>query len=634
MTSQILIFILATLTLLTLSRLALMTWQRRRVSAGQAWLPVLLGGLRIDANLTAMFAGLPLLLAPWVGHLPLAQTLTGLWLQGAWLLIVLLELSTPQFIDEYDIRPNRLYIAYLDHPREVFTMLWRGYKIVLLLAGLGMLGFGALGHTLFAAPWFVLPDAALWLKPLLSLLAALAAFLAIRGTLKHRPINPSTVACCGDALVNSLALNSLYSVFYAAYCLKNERSAADAYGRMEPELILAQVNQSAGLPPPADNAPIPSLHLQQATPAPKPRHLVIFVEESLGAQFTGHLGGAGLTPCLDALAAQAWHFTRAYATGTRSVRGLEALVAGFPPSLSEAVLRLPDAQSRFFTLAQLLRGQGYQNHFVYGGEAHFDNMQGFFLGNGFEVLHDRKTFDSPTFVGTWGVSDEDMMQRVHHLLETATQPLFILAFSVSNHSPWEYPQGRIQPEGNPASVENTVRYADWALGDFFQRAQTSNYWDNSVFLIAADHDARVGGCERVPLKHFHIPAMLLGAGITPRKDERLISQIDLPVTLLSLLGISGEHPMIGHDLTRPESGGRALMQYGEAYGYLKQDILTVFEPQRPVCQLRYQAPEHYEELTPDDALVHEAWAHALWPDLVYRRHAYTLPSLLVNRAVT
>src|SRR5690606_21237347 len=135
--------------------------------------------------------------------------------------------------------------------------------------------------------------------------------------------------------------------------------------------------------------------------------------------------------------------------------------------------------------------------------------------------------------------------------------------------PWEYPKDRITSLGDPDTVENTVRYADWAIGAFFAKARESSYWEDTLFLIVADHDARVGGKSLIPVRHFHIPAMILGGGITPRRDDRIISQIDLPVTLLSLAGIQADHPMIGHDLTLPTSGGRAMMQYGDNYGYLK-----------------------------------------------------------------
>ncbi|MBB5213762.1 LTA synthase family protein [Parapusillimonas granuli] len=625
MRALILNFIVSGLCLLTASRLLLAAWQWKRVRQAGGLLPILKGGLRIDANQIAVVSGIPLLLAPWLGHHPLAVQITGYWFLLAWMLLVLLEVSTPQFIHEYDTRPNRLYVEYLKHPQEVFGMLWKGYKGVIFgaLAALGL--FAWIGHGLFvgAAPD---PAMAWWQRPLFSLGAAAAVFLAIRGTLGHRPINPSTVAYCGDSMLNTLPLNSLYSVAYAIYSMKNERSASDVYGDMPEQDVHATVRRCADLP---DGPPeIPTLHLQQPGAArARPFNLVMIVEESLGAQYVGNLGGAGLTPCLDELAKSAWNFTRAYATGTRSVRGLEAVVAGFPPTISDAALRLSGAQSNFFTMAQALRRHGYRSHFIYGGEAHFDNMKSFFLGNGFDELHDLPTFKNPAFVGTWGASDEDMFNTLHTLLdENGGEPTFALAFSVSNHSPWEYPAGRIATDGNPATVENTVRYADWSIGRFFEQARQSAYWDNTVFLIVADHDSRVFGANLVPLRHFHIPALILGAGVPARQDDRLISQIDLPTTLLSLIGLETRHPMIGRDLTRA-TPGRAMMQYGENYGYLKDDMLVVLEPHRPPTQYRYEAPERYTPVALDETLAREALAHVLWPSLVYQKRAYTLPQL-------
>ena len=126
--------------------------------------------------------------------------------------------------------------------------------------------------------------------------------------------------------------------------------------------------------------------------------------------------------------------------------------------------------------------------------------------------------------------------------------------------PWEYPAGRIQPVGDPASVDNTVRYADWALGQFFDKARKAPYWDNTVFLVIADHDSRVYGSIPVPVRHFQIPALILGAGIAPRQDERIVSQIDMAPTLLSLIGLDNVNPMLGADLTQRDPN-RALMQY-------------------------------------------------------------------------
>lgn len=620
-----LVFIISSFCVLTLSRCLLAVWQWQRVSNAGGLLPIMKGGLRIDAHQIAILAGIPALLSPWLGHQPVAVAITGWWFQAAWFLLVLLEVSTPQFIYEYDTRPNRLYIEYLKHPQEVFTMLWKGYKKVILGALIALTGFIWLGYTLFG---LATPDMPLewWQRPLLSLIAAVLIFLAVRGTLGHRPINPSTVAYCGDSMLNTLPLNSLYNVIYAIYSMKNERSAADVYGDMDADEMNRIVNQCAGIQ--ASHSEIPSLHIQVPSfQRARPLNVVMIVEESLGAQYVGNLGGAHLTPELDKLAAESWNFTRAYATGTRSVRGLEAVVAGFPPTVSDAALRLPGAQSNFFTMAQLLKQHGYRSRFIYGGEAHFDNMKSFFLGNGFNDLYDRDTFKNPAFVGTWGASDEDMFNQLHHLLDQPPdQPTFTLAFTVTNHSPWEYPSGRIAPDGDPATVENTVRYADWAIGQFFDKAKQSGYWENTVFLIVADHDSRVFGANLVPLRHFHIPAVILGADVLAQRDDRLISQIDLPPTLLSLMGLRGEHPMPGHDLTR-SGGNRALMQYSENYGYLKGDSLLVLEPHRVPSQYRYTAPETYTPMEVDPDLAREALAHVLWPAWMYRNQHYTLPHL-------
>ncbi|TAM25325.1 MAG: LTA synthase family protein [Candidimonas sp.] len=625
MRAQIWIFIVSSFCLLTLSRCLLAAWQWPRVRQAGGLLPILKGGLRIDANQIAIFAGIPAWLSPWIGHWPAAVAITGAWFQIVWFLLVLLEVSTPQFIYEYDTRPNRLYVEYLKHPQEVFGMLWKGYKAV-IVGGLVILAlFLWIGHRLFG---YAHPDAVMawWLRPLFTLAAGAVTFLAIRGTLGHRPINPSTVAYCGDSMLNTLPLNSLYNVAYAVYSMKNERSASDVYGDMPAADMHRIVNACAGLD--TAHPDIPSLHMQTPSASrDRPLNLVIIVEESLGAQYIRNLGGAGLTPELDKLAEHAWNFTQAYATGTRSVRGLEAVVAGFPPTVSDAALRLSGAQSNFFTLAQVLKQQGYRSRFIYGGEAHFDNMKSFFFGNGFDDLYDRPTFKNPAFAGTWGACDEDMFAQLDRLLSSPPeQPTFTLAFSVTNHSPWEYPSGRIQTDGDPATVENSVRYADWAIGQFFKKARQSAYWDNTVFLIVADHDSRVFGANLVPLRHFHIPALILGADIPARRDDRLVSQIDLPPTLLSIMGLHTEHPMIGHDLTAA-GGGRAMMQYSDNYGYLKGDALLVLEPHREPTQYRYTAPETYTPMAVDPALAREALAHVLWPAWMYQNQRYTLPHL-------
>ncbi len=629
-------FLLLVVIFLTLSRLALSVWLWSRVQpAGGLW-PIVLGGWRIDLSLLAMVCALPLLLSPWLGHRRWPTCFTAWWYRVWWLLFVLLEVSTPQFILEYDTRPNRMFVEYLNSPHEVSAMLWHGYKGVLLLGVVGLVLLGWFGFRVLRTR---LPDRRMagWWRPVFTVVAFCVLFLAARGTLDHRPLNASMVAFSDDSMVNTLPLNSLYNVINAIRGMSSERSAADVYGPMpEPEMQRI-VRHAAGFDEAMLDPKFPSMHHQQASATPaKPLNLVIIMEESLGAQYIGTLGGQKLSPQFDALATQGWLLARTYATGTRSVRGLEAVTTGFLPTPAEAVLKQPRSQHGFFTLAGLLGQFGYHSRFIYGGEAHFDNMKSFFLGNGFDEVIDRPKFElTPTFVGSWGASDEDMFNELHHrLMQDGDKPNFTLAFSVSNHTPWEYPAGRIQPSIPAASVENTVRYADWSIGQFFARAKQSPYWDHTVFLVVADHDSRVFGASLVPVTHFHVPALILGAGVPVQRDEHIVSQIDLAPTLLSLIGISSVHPMLGADLTRryPE---RAIMQYGDNYGYLKADQLLVLQPGQGARQYRYQINGEKLLAEPvDPGLSREALAHALWPSWAYFNERYRLPPSSWQRAPT
>jgi phosphoglycerol transferase MdoB-like AlkP superfamily enzyme len=306
------------------------------------------------------------------------------------------------------------------------------------------------------------------------------------------------------------------------------------------------------------------------------------------------------------------------------------VAAGFPPTPAQAVLKLGKAQENFYTLARTLAARGYATDFIYGGEGHFDNMAGFFLRNGFQRFIDQHDYERPVFRGSWGVSDEDLFERAHQeFLAHGDKPFFALVFSSSFHSPFEFPDGRIElyeePKGTP---HNAVKYADYALGAFFRKARQAPYWDNTLFLVVADHDARVFGASLVPIERVHVPGLILGKSIAPRRHAKPASQIDLAPTLLSLMGIESEHPMIGHDLTRlpAEFPGRAVMQYENNHAYLRGAQVVIHEPHKPPRHFRNEGGRLQPAEAPDRELEREALAHALWPSLAYRQMSYRLGS--------
>ncbi|HIE89059.1 MAG: sulfatase-like hydrolase/transferase [bacterium] len=135
-------------------------------------------------------------------------------------------------------------------------------------------------------------------------------------------------------------------------------------------------------------------------------------------------------------------------------------VSGFPPSSSLSVLKLGKSQGNFYTMAHTLAEHGYSNYFVYGGEGHLDNMKGFFLSNGFDTAIDINDYDEFEFKGTWGVSDEDLFNRAHSIMLEEQSPFFTLIFSSSFHSPYEFPDGKIELVDEEKNTRhNGVKYA-------------------------------------------------------------------------------------------------------------------------------------------------------------------------------
>lgn len=631
----VLFFVVLNLIIFSLSRLGLSLWHADRIAAVDGWFPLFLQGIRIDIVSVCYLFGVPALFSVLFYHHNLLgntwKTILRVWLTVSSVFIIFMEMATPAFIDTYDFRPNRLFIEYLLYPKEVSTMLVNGHLTAVILSLVTTILATVIYWKLSGWATQNLRSPSWKWRPVMALVIIAISFIGARSTFQHRGINPAMVAFSGDPLVNSLVLNSGYSVLYAAQQLKDEDKSSEQYGKMAVDEMLQIVKQSRG----RDvndyiSAQYPTLSRNQATYQGKPKNIVILLMESQGAQFIGTLGGRPISPEFDKLAMQGWLFENLYATGTRSVRGIEAVTAGFTPTPARATVKLTKSQNGFFTIADLLGRNGYKTSFIYGGEKHFDNMASYFYGNGFQTIIDEKDYKNPKFQGTWGMSDEDLFDKANDTfteLAKGNQPFFSLVFTSSHHDPFEFPDGKIELfDKDKQTRNNAAKYADYALGYFFKLAQHSNYWKDTIFLVIADHDSRVAGAELVPINHFHIPALILGDGIEPKRDSRLVSQIDMPTTLLSLAGISGDYPMIGYDLTQNDDPNRAFMQYDQTQAMMKGSDVIILQPNN--------APQGYEydklsrKLTPKEqpeAMKKEALAHALLGSYLYKNQLYKLP---------
>lgn len=631
------------LVVLSISRIALVGWNYERVAAAGNLASIFFQGVRADIILICLWLLIPVLCVPlfaWSRWATIWFKGTHIWCLVGLVSILFMELATPAFLMQFDTRPNRLFIEYLKYPQEVLSTLWHGFRVP-FIGGLlltGLLGYGL--HYLLCLPassltlWSPTKNLLVW--PLVFI----AVFMGIRSTTDHRPANPAFFAITGDSMVNSLVINSGYSVLYALYSMKHEARSSEIYGKLSTDEMLQYSLDWPWLKTyQFNNADYPTLHHQTAAfSRNKPLNLVIVLQESMGATFVKSLGGVDVTPELEKLAGEGIWFERLYATGTRSVRGIEAVISGYLPTPAQSVVKLSNSQNNFATIASVLQSAGYQTQFIYGGEAHFDNMRGFFTNNGFQDIVDIKKIKNPVFVGSWGASDEDLFNTAHQELEAlhgTGKPFFSLIFTSSNHEPFEFPDNRITLFEQPKNTaNNAVKYADWAMGRFIEQAKQSDYWKDTVFLIVADHDNRVYGNNLIPVEKFQIPGLILGADIQPSKISSLGSQIDLAPTVLSLMGVSTCHPMVGRDFANDStSPGRAILQFEDYFALMEPEKITILKPDQTAVIAHYKEDKKILDISGDASEMEKkkALAHVQLPSFLYRERRYpNVPDCLAH----
>ena len=271
-----------------------------------------------------------------------------------------------------------------------------------------------------------------------------------------------------------------------------------------------------------------------------------------------------------------------YATGNRTVRGLESVTLCIPPSPGESLIKRNN-NDHMFSTGYLFKRRGYTVQYFYGGYGYFDNMNTFFEGNGYNII-DRSSFkkDEITFANIWGVCDEDMFMKAIHVFDENSKhksPFFGHIMTVSNHRPFTYPSGKIDISNTSKSREGGVKYTDYAIGRFIEEAKKRPWFPNTVFVFVADHCASSAGKEDIPLDKYKIPAIIYSPGlIKPEKFSKLVSQIDLMPTLFGKLHFSYSSRFYGQDVFDSTYQPRALIATYQKLGYLKDNKLIVLSP--------------------------------------------------------
>lgn len=510
------------------------------------------------------------------------------------------------FWDEFNTRFNFIAVDYLVYTTEVIGNIRQSYPI-------GWISFGIFGIALAllsAIARFIKDtqkDNLSFIRRTKLAVLYSATFLTIFFFLPNQLHHLSS-----NTYVNELTGNGMYELF-AAY-RNNELDYDQFYmhldDRKDFELFHALIKT-----PEAEFVQNDKLGLTRQITNESPErklNVVLISVESLSADFMGLFGSKErITPFLDSLAPLSLNFTNLYATGTRTVRGLEALSLCIPPTPGQSIVRRPKNED-LFALAKVFNAKGYKTKFIYGGYGYFDNMSYFFGQNGYQTVDRSALSDEEIdYENIWGVADENLFELALREIEknVKDQPVFTHIMTTSNHRPYTYPEGRIDIPSH-TNRQGAVKYTDYSIGKFIREASKRKWFSRTLFIIVADHCASSAGKTDLPIEKYHIPMLIFSpSNIPPASMDRLMSQIDIGPTVLGLLNFSYKSKFFGYDIFKLEPGReRAFISTYQNLGFIKGHNLVILSPQKKIDFYRLGANFERQAEKPDPDVVNEAVA--------------------------
>ncbi|MEO5893665.1 MAG: LTA synthase family protein [Ferruginibacter sp.] len=357
-------------------------------------------------------------------------------------------------------------------------------------------------------------------------------------------------------------------------------------------------------------------------------NVIMITIESFSADFMAYFGNRqGITPVLDSLIGKSMIFTNMYATGTRTVRGMEALSLSVPPTPGSAIVRRSDNDS-LTTVGNIFRQKGYATGFFYGGDGYFDNMNQYFGSNGYAITDRGKRVlvsdkfqasrniipDSFVhFENAWGIGDEDLYSAVIRDADIKFEQgklFYDFVMTTSNHRPYTYPTGKINiPSGS--GREGAVKYTDYSIGQFINAAKSKAWFQHTIFIFVADHCANSAGKNEIDIAKYHIPAIVY----TPKNNTGIVvdqfcSQIDLYPTLLHILNWTYTSNLYGQNVLSKTYNPRAMLGTYQKLAYIRNDSLVILSPGQKIETYRYNKKSNEQIPSPvGDELIQEAIAN-------------------------
>ncbi|ARB29431.1 LTA synthase family protein [Pseudomonas tolaasii] len=582
---------LVMMVMFSLLRLALLVYNREMIldTPASTFLEAFANGLRLDIRLV-MYVLVPLLLALFSVRAMAARGFFRLWLTVASSIALFLGLMEMDFYREFHQRLNGLVFQYVkEDPKTVMSMLWYGFPVVryLLAWAVGTLilsiafkgadratrprgpfSGGSIG-TRQVAPWYT--------RIAVFVVCLLIAVVAIRGTLRQGPpLRWGDVYTTDSNFANQLGLNGTLSLIAAAKSRFSEERSNIWKATLDQPLATQTVRDMLVLPQEklvdTDTAAVRRDYTPPADKTLPIKNVVVILMESFAGHSVGALGRPGnITPYFDKLSKEGLLFDRFFSNGTHTHQGMFATMACFPnlPGF-EYLMQTPEGSHKLSGLPQLLSARKFDDVYVYNGDFAWDNQSGFFSNQGMTNFIGRNDFVNPVFSDpTWGVSDQDMFSRGLEELKTrgeSGKPFYALLQTLSNHTPYALPTPlpveKVTGRGSLDEHLTAMRYSDWALGQFFEKARKEPYFKETLFVIVGDHGfGNEQQITEMDLGRFNVPMLMIAPGMQEKfgqRDHTVGTQIDIVPTIMGRLGGDTLHQCWGRDLLNLPEGDKGF----------------------------------------------------------------------------
>ncbi|MCW3089175.1 MAG: sulfatase [Ferruginibacter sp.] len=526
------------------------------------------------------------------------------------------------FWNEFNVRFNFIAVDYLIYTNEVLGNIWESYNMPLIISGIVLVTC----ILLFSLRKKIVSSEQVsmhFVKRTLFLLC----FLTVP-TAAYFLVNDHFKSISNNNYVNELGGNGVYE-FGAAFW-NNEIDYHQFYKERNDLANFALLRKMLAAPNATFSADPLSIERKIISDSPQHKwNIVLISVESLSGDYLKYFGNKeNITPYLDSLIPKSLFFSNFYATGTRTVRGLEALSLSIPPTPGQSIVRRPNNEG-LFSLGSVLKSNGYDVNFIYGGNSFFDNMGYFFSHNNYKVL-DKGDIPARFVHHTtaWGIDDEASFNFTLEQCDESYKngkPFFDHVMTISNHRPYTFPDGRIDIPSSAQSQEGGVKYTDYAIHQFLTDAAKKPWFNNTLFVIVADHCSRSAGKTDLPVNRYHIPCFIFAPKlIKPMNEARLTSQIDLAPTLLGLLNLPYTSLFFGTDIFQtPVWKDRAFISTYQNLGYIRNGTLVILSPQKKISTFTANFSTGTAKQIPDaDTLTNEAIAWYQGANYLFKNGKY------------